>query len=199
MAIRVAVQLEPGAGAAGERNGTTLAAIVDVVTTEEFVAHVAARAGIAVSRAEAVARVVIAGLATYLSPGQRQLFADELPTALGAAALAPSDLALPLEQRVVAIGVTSGHARELIASVCRVLVESLSTEILEAVRESAPESVAEWLGSPGFESRPTTRMHRRRTLSEGRPGGERPLSEASPDRSAEGSPDIDRSLAGTHR
>ncbi|HEX7941532.1 MAG TPA: hypothetical protein VF488_06985, partial [Gemmatimonadaceae bacterium] len=87
-------------------------------TTDDLCSHVAAHAGVPVALAERATRTVLAGMGGTLTPAGRELVADELPAGLGAAILAGGALATPIEDHVVALGVTPGQARELIASVC---------------------------------------------------------------------------------
>ena len=158
-----------------------------IVTTEDFTSHVVAHAGVATGFAARVTRVVLAGIGGYLSPGGRQLVAGELPPALGAVVLAGSDLARPLEEHVLALdpdlpnlGPNLGHARELIASVCRVLVEELSTDALGAIRAAVPSTLAALLEpSTTSEAPPQAASGRPRdTLAEGHPRSHHPVSSA---------------------
>ena len=159
-----------------------------IVTTEDLISHVVAHAGVATGFAARITRVVLAGIGGYLSPGARQLVAGELPPALGAVVLAGSDLGRPIEEHVLALDLTLGselgpnlgHARELIASVCRVLVEELSTDALGAIRAAVPSTLAALLEpSTTSEAPPQAGSGRPRdTLAEGRPGSHHPVSSA---------------------
>lgn len=153
-----------------------------IVSSETFVEHVASHAGISSDRAATVVQQVLTGLGAYLPPPARQLLAEELPASL-APAIRDGGIALPLEERVLAPGMSAGHARELIASVCRVLAEQLSPRALDAVREGVPARVADLLVSPADEQPRLPHEPRRApTLANGRPGSSRPLSEARPAR-----------------
>jgi uncharacterized protein (DUF2267 family) len=147
-------------------------------TTDDLCSHVAAHAGVPIALAERATRTVLAGMAGTLTPAGRELVADELPAGLGAAILADSSLATPVEDRVVALGVGLGQARELIASVCRVLVEELSGEAVDALRVGVPTALAALLVEPVTDEPPPRPAldPRHDTLSDGRPGSQHPLS-----------------------
>jgi uncharacterized protein (DUF2267 family) len=153
--------------------------MVMTATTDELCSHVAAHAGVSIALAERATRTVLAGIGGTLTPAGRELVADELPAGLGAAILAGGSLAAPIEDHVVALGVTLGQARELIASVCRVLVEELSGEAVDALRVGVPTALAAWLVEPVTDEPPPRRAldPRHDTLADGRPGSQRPLSE----------------------
>jgi uncharacterized protein (DUF2267 family) len=153
-------------------------------TTDDLCSHVAAHAGVPAALAEQATRAVLAGIGGTLTPAGRELVADELPAGLGAAILAGGSLATPIEDQMLALGTTAGQTRELIASVCRVLVEELSGEAVDALRVGAPAALAALLVEPVPEPvteppPPRPALGRRRdTLAEGLPGSHRPLSEA---------------------
>ena len=152
-----------------------------IATTDDFTSHVAAHAGVPAPFAERVTRAVLANIGGYLDGADRRLVADELPGAFGAAVLAGSDLALPVEEQLLALGATFGHARELIASVCWVLIEELSTEALDAIRAAVPAALAARLAAPAPSEPPLPPpppAHPRDTLAGGRPGSHHPLSDA---------------------
>lgn len=151
-----------------------------IATIDDFTSHVVAHAGVATPLAERVSLIVLAGIGGYLAPSARQLVASELPPALGAAVVAGSGLATPIEARVRAVEPNVGHARELIASVCRVLAEALSSEALGAVHAAVPASLAA-LFEPASTSEvppPPVLARPRETLAEGRAGSHDPVSEA---------------------
>lgn len=158
------------------------------MTTDDFTSHVVAHSGVATGFAARVTRVVLAGIGGYLSRGARQLVADELPPALGAIVLAGSDLAKPIEEQVLALGPDSGpdsgpnlgHARELTASVCRVLVEELSTDALGAIRAAVPSTLAALLEDASTSVAPPhiAPGYPRDTLADGHPGSHHPVSSA---------------------
>jgi uncharacterized protein (DUF2267 family) len=151
-----------------------------IATTDDLCSHVAAHAGVPVALAEQATRTVLAGMGGTLTPAGRELVADELPAGLGAAILAGGSLATPIENHVVALGVSLGQARELIASVCRVLVEELSSEAVDALRVGVPTALAALLVEPVSDA-PTPRPvldPRRDTLADARPGSRQPMSEA---------------------
>lgn len=150
-----------------------------VPSSETFIAHVAAHAGITAERAEAVTRTVLARIGTSLSPDHRRKIADELPPALGAALMAPE---------VMVDDAMSLHQRELVAAVYRVLAEELSDDAVDWLKQELPRRMAEHLvaGAPPVETPP----QHGRNLATGAPGSDRPLSEAqsSRDSLAEGRP-----------
>ena len=156
-----------------------------IATTDDLCSHVAAHAGVPIALAERATRTVLAGIGGTLTPAGRELMADELPAGLGAAILAGGSLATPIEDHVVALGVTLGQARELIASVCRVLVEELSSEAIEALRVGVPNALSALFVEPVTPVTPVTDEPpprqaldpRHDTLADGRPGSQHPLSD----------------------
>ena len=139
-------------------------------TSETFIAHVAAHAGVTQERAELITRTVLARIGAALTPPHRRQIADELPPALASALMAPE---------VMVEHAVSSHQRELIDSVYRVLAEELSDDAMGWLRAELPRRMAEHLvpGAPPAEQTP---LHGR-TLARGRPGSDRPVSEAHPD------------------
>ena len=138
---------------------------------ERFVEH----SGATVELAAAVAPKIIAGLASYLTPAHRDLVADELADAMWRTDLQ----AVPIEESIVGPSISLGRAHELVASMCRALVEVLSTDAIEALRSSVPARLVEWFDPPA--SSIDERVRRSSTLASGRPGSSRPISEARPD------------------
>jgi uncharacterized protein (DUF2267 family) len=158
------------------------------MSTASFVSHVAGHAGVSSDRAEGVTRVVLNGLGAYLTPAYRQLVADELPAPLGEALLDSAGVAVPIEERVLGPGVTAGRTHELVASVCRVLAEELSTRALVALRAAVPIGIASLLATPSPELADAPPDRRRyETLADGRPGSRHPISDAPPTRWQTGS------------
>lgn len=125
-----------------------------IATTDDLCSHVAAHAGVSRALAEQATRAVLAGMGGTLTPAGRELVADELPTGLSAAVLAGDSLIAPIEQPLLEAGVTAGQARELIASVCRVLVEELSGEAVDALRVGVPAALAALLVAPASDEPP---------------------------------------------
>jgi len=110
---------------------------------EELASHVADRAGVPVAFADYGLRAVLTAIGPQLSPTGRELVADELPPTLAPAlestpirALDPHDL-LP--------GMRPGQAHALVASVCRVLADELSTDALAALRAALSPELARLL------------------------------------------------------
>lgn len=153
-----------------------------MMSADIFIAHVAGHAGISVERTERVTRIVLSGLGSYLPPATRQWIADELPPPLRRMLEEASGAAAMIERRVLDAGdITAGRARELIASVCRVVAEALSTDAVIALRAAVPASFAALLvaPTPGLVTRPPE-SHHNPTLATGRPGSAHPISEAGP-------------------
>jgi uncharacterized protein (DUF2267 family) len=151
------------------------------MSTDNFVSHVAGHAGVSLDRAERATRVVLAGLGAYLTPASRQLVADELPAPLDAALLEDQGVALPIEEQLIEPGITVGRAHELVASVCRVLAEELSTRALLVLCTAVPTAISSLLATPAPEiaARPSE-PRRNETLATGRPGSRHPISETRP-------------------
>ena len=96
-------------------------------------------------------------------------------------------------------GTASGPAREVVASVCKVLAEELSDDALELLHRALPGSLADLLVRPDaveLEDHPGL-AHRRDTLAEGRPGSHHPVTEARSDRTQAGSVASDNPHADT--
>lgn len=153
----------------------------EAMTTDALLSHIAGHAGIPLPHAARAARAVLSGLGAYLTPSQRQLVAGELPESLGASLAEPASIAVPVDELLLEPGVTTGRARELVASVCRVLGEELSTQALLVLRGAVPARLVELLAWPTADltARPAE-PHRSATLASGRPGSEHPISETSP-------------------
>jgi uncharacterized protein (DUF2267 family) len=154
-----------------------------MMTSNDFISHVADHAGASADRAGHATRAVLAGIGSYLSASHRQLIADELPPALAAALFTDHGIGTPIAERVLAPGITAGRARELIASVCRVFAEELSAEAVRALRGCLPPDLASLLDpAPPERIAHTALGERRETLAGGRPGSRQPASESSAQR-----------------
>jgi uncharacterized protein (DUF2267 family) len=180
-------------------------AVVRMMSSETFVAHVAGHAGIANERAHDVAAAVLSALGAYLTPDLRRLIADELPEPLADALRDTDGVAVAIDARVLAPGARAGRAHELVASVCRVLAEELSHDALRQLRAALPASVQVLLAASAPELEPSSveaGVHE--TLATGRPGSRHPISEArAPERQgdsvAEANPHADSKLSSTRR
>lgn len=152
-----------------------------MMSAETFLAHVAGQAGTSTEQAEHATRVVLSHLGSYLGTSTRRWIADELPGPFALALHEVSDVAVAIDERVREPGITAGRARELVASVCRVLAEELSTDALVALRAAVPAALAERLASPsqGLAVQPAE-PRRSATLATGRPGSAHPISESRP-------------------
>lgn len=153
------------------------------MSTGGSVSQVAGYAGVSRDRAERVTRAVLGGFDAYLTPACRRLVADELPAPIGAALLDHACVAVLIVERMLGSGVAAGRAHELVAWVCRVLAEELSTRALLALRAAVPIRVALLLAAPSPELAgvPPDRRHYE-TLADGRPGSRHPISDAPPAR-----------------
>jgi uncharacterized protein (DUF2267 family) len=155
------------------------------VEQADFAAHVAAHLGVPMLEVERACEVVLRAFAGRLDPAERQLFAAELPHSFAATfGQAESGVALPVEEQLVALGLTIGQAREVVASVCHVLGEHLSDDVLARLQRALPRSIAGFAvrpvaGQPVTASRAARRYE---TLAEGRPGSHAPVSDARVDR-----------------
>ena len=121
---------------------------------------------------------VLAWIGSCLWPRERDLVADELPAGLAAAVRRADGLTMTLD----------GHRREIVASVCRVLAEELSSEANQLLQRALPIALRELFvaGAPDGEE-PSHVELARSSLAEGRPGARTPLSEAHPTRVQRGS------------
>ncbi|HET9987169.1 MAG TPA: DUF2267 domain-containing protein [Kofleriaceae bacterium] len=146
-----------------------------IPSTDVFLSHVAAHAGGSLAQVDFAARAVLAEIGGRLSASERALVTEELPPALAATLAEPHYLARPVEDALCARGLGLGPARELIASVCHALAESLSHEALAAVRAAAPSPIAGFLAADEVElGRPAGYGS---SLADGRPGSRHPISE----------------------
>lgn len=155
-----------------------------IPTTEAFAQHVASHAATTEDQAMRVARIVLARLGAFASADQRRFLAAELPASLATALDEPvdaDDLAEALE-RVLAPPMHMGPALELVASVCRVLVEELSNEAVDLLRAVAPAELGRMLNPPGTEVAPGLVAGTYESLATGRPGSEHPIADAPPPR-----------------
>jgi len=147
----------------------------------DLVAHVAAHAGVPAELASTALTEVLAGLALSLGPPGVALLESELPAEL-APALHRHGVGLPLEDRLIGAGVPRGLARELVASVARVLGEELSNDALAAVRAAVSPEHAAWFAEPSRAIVHHAEPRRSSTLAGGKPGSLHPLSESRPRR-----------------
>lgn len=123
-------------------------------------------------------RTVLSGIGARLGAATRNLLAEELPPPFDTMVEA-GDASLPIEERMLAHAKSAGEARELVASVGHVLVDVLSTDVVERLRDEP--SLAPFLGEPAPE-REHARTDRPRGLAAGHFGSSHPLAEAHPDR-----------------
>jgi uncharacterized protein (DUF2267 family) len=147
-------------------------------STENLVEHVAAHAGTPTEHADMALRVVLFRIGSCLGPVQRQLLLEELPPTLRGSVGQGGDIALPVEERILAQGITLGRAHELVVSVFRVLAERLSRDLIDALEGVLPRELASLLVAGAEAQRGEVVSGLRDTLAEGRPGSKHPISEA---------------------
>jgi hypothetical protein len=154
------------------------------VDRDDFAAHVAAHLGATTLDLTRACDVVLAAFAGWLSPANREFFVREFPSSFSITFEHATREELPLEERLVLLGLTIGHAREVIASVCHVLGETLTDDTLVLLHDALPEWLAAFAVRPApGPTVPVSRAARRSdTLAEGRPGSHAPVSEARADR-----------------
>lgn len=150
------------------------------ISAELLIAHVTAHANIEPVVADFALRTVLAGLGARMSRTDKGVLAGELPAPFPAV-LDEADVALPIEERMLAQADSAGHARELAAAACRALAETLSEEALAIVRAALPPSLAA-LAEPPAPEYHVARGARPRGLASGHFGSSHPLAEAHPDR-----------------
>jgi uncharacterized protein (DUF2267 family) len=158
------------------------------MTHDELLSHVAERAGLPDSQtAERTVLAVLEPLCERLRWPDLQALAEELPAPLAERLLKVSpgqELSLDALYTRVAQreSIRLGFAVERTGAVCQVVAESLSPAALHRLREALPEPMAA-LFTPREPSPPFEHVHldpSRRTLAEGRPGSQHPVSEARP-------------------
>lgn len=157
------------------------------VDQDDFAAHVAAHLGAFTLNVDRACEIVICAFAGWLSPAEHELLVSELPSSLRVPA--NTSLALPLEEQLIELGLSVGHAREVIAAVCHVLGERLSDDLLARLRRALPPTIASFLDRPATDATSSVSRNARRydTLAEGRPGSHAPISEASTAQPQQGS------------
>jgi uncharacterized protein (DUF2267 family) len=96
--------------------------------TEDLVDLVSFRAAVPLYDADHALHAVVGTIGLHLNDAHRQLLTEELPRDLAVALTIGGDI--------------SALDEELIASVCRVLAEELSHEVVHAVRAEAPDPIA---------------------------------------------------------
>lgn len=161
------------------------------MTHEELVSHVAGRAGLpGTKEAERTIRAVLAVLGERLSWPVIQAVAEDLPASLATSLreVTPhqtfnlAELHARVAQRTQ---LRLGLAVEGTGVVCQVLAEVLPEGTLHRLREALPESMGA-LFVPREREEPLEHVvHHdpgRRTLAEGRPGSQHPISEYGPER-----------------
>jgi hypothetical protein len=144
----------------------------------KLLSRLTAHSGTTFEVAATVAPRIMAGIASYLTPAQRDLVASELPDQLAEAVWRADLETVPIEQRLLGPNINLGRAHELVASMCRALAEVMSTEALEALRSSVPAGLVAWFDPPASSIAKTASGS---TLASGRPGSSHPISEARPD------------------
>ena len=159
------------------------------IVDEEFVAHVAAHVGTSdLVGTRQASEIVLGAFGARLSPADRASIASELPASLGAVIEhANTSVALPVEAQLGSLGLTVGHAREVVASVCHVLGEHLSDDALGRLQRALPASLAAFVVRPVDGAALVSGAGTGHTLAEGRPGSHAPVSEERADRTQQAS------------
>jgi uncharacterized protein (DUF2267 family) len=160
------------------------------VDQEDFAAHVAAHLGATTLEVDRACEIVLGAFTGWLSPSDRALFLGELPSSLAAQIEHPdASVAQPVEEQLVALGLTLGRAREVVASVCHVLGEHLSDDVLARLQRALPASVAAFTVRPvpGSSVNVARAARRSETLAEGHPGSHAPVSSAHAERTQQAS------------
>jgi uncharacterized protein (DUF2267 family) len=159
------------------------------MTHEEILSHVAEHTGLTEEDAARTVRAVLEVLGERLSWPTLQALTEDLPAPLtsGPRGILPHqdfDLgefhARVARRTQVRLGVAVEHS----AVVCQVLAKALSPGTLHRLREALPEPMSA-LFTPREPEEPFEHVHldpSRRTLAEGRPGSQHPVSEAGPER-----------------
>lgn len=129
-------------------------------------------------QAARAARFVLSRIGAHLGSDSRRFLAAELPAPLAAALVDPDDLAVPLDERVREPAMRGGQAHELIASVCRVLAEELSTEAIDRVLAEVPAPLARLLSPPGAEVVAAPHAAGYESLASGHPGSRHPIADS---------------------
>ncbi len=148
-----------------------------LANSNELISRVILHSGASAEQAARALHTIVVGLSHRLDPVRRELVADELPPELGAMVTGGGELAVPLEEELLAVAPRLGSARELIASVCHALAEELSTEAVAALRTVAPASIAGFFVAEEPVAPPPAPDPEGHTLATGRPGSQHPLSE----------------------
>jgi hypothetical protein len=154
-----------------------------IVMREELIARVVLHSGFAEAEAIAAIASVLAALRGQLGRPEAEALADALPDGFGAPLRAGRYAAVgSLAERIAsAERISTGAARERVATVCRALAALLPAPILARVRHALPPDSAELLAPPAPEVPLEAHPHAQRsTLAEARPGSTHPLSESRP-------------------
>jgi uncharacterized protein (DUF2267 family) len=156
----------------------------------EIVLDVLGHAGpIGVDAARRLLGAVLSTIGAHLSAPERERVAAELPAPLAACVVhADGGTALPIDERILAPGMTAARAHELIAAACRALADTLSAEVRAELTRALPVDLAALL-APGAPGTPPHLVApgRRATLATGRPGSARPVSATRAERTQAGS------------
>ena len=150
---------------------------------EELIGRVVLHSGFAEGEAIAAIASVLAALRGQLGRPEAEALADALPDDFGAPLRAGRYAAVgSLAERIAsAERISTGAARERVATVCRALAALLPAPILARVRHALPPDSAELLAPPAPEVPLEAHPHAQRsTLAEARPGSTHPLSESRP-------------------
>jgi len=170
------------------------------LTTNDFLAHVASHAPLDREAALGATTAVLSAIGKTLSRPTRELLAEELDPQLAEVVERSGPVVGEPDPETIVSGLPAGRAREVVASVCRVLVEELSEEVIERLRRELPVNLASWLEQPGPAREAGPRPHPRH-LTDARPGSTHPVSETGPlvqeHSIAEGNPHGESKLSST--
>lgn len=121
---------------------------------------------------------MIGALGALVPPADHARVAAELPPRLAAAFRAARVRTTPLAALALPPETASARAHELIAAACGVLAGRLAPSTLAGLRAELPAAVARLLVAPSHAIAHQPRRVERRTLADGRPGSQHPVSEA---------------------
>jgi len=115
---------------------------------DQFLQHVADHAGGPADEAWHASRAVLREIGAHLTLPTRELLADELGELLAPVVLSAEPSGMTIEQRVLEPAMSLARAVELIASVCKVLSEEMSEDVLVRLRAELPGDLVQRLAPP---------------------------------------------------
>jgi uncharacterized protein (DUF2267 family) len=160
------------------------------MTHEELVDEVMGHAGLgSPAEAERAIRAVFEVLAERVSRSEAEALADELPATLAEPLRhGHYERDFDLDELYARVAfreaVSPGFAMEHTLSTCQVVAQVVSARVLERLQRALPGAIASLFELRATASGPLPRQRvaaHRNTLAEGRPGSQRPLSDARTD------------------